>query len=107
MARYEQLANYDMGLVPETVGKTENPNIPWFITMLSAEMVCSGEVFPLSIVERIDLKIWQLVLGRSEMFVATSYLTCIFPKGILTCVDLILTSKVAIRSAGETLSLLE
>ena len=64
MARYEQLANYDMGLVPETVGKTENPNIPWFITMLSAEMVFSGEVFPLSIVERIDLKIWQLVFGN-------------------------------------------
>jgi hypothetical protein len=53
-----------MGLVPETVGKTENPNIPWFITMLSAEMVFSGEVFPLSIVERIDLKIWQLVFGN-------------------------------------------
>lgn len=76
MARYEQLANYDMGLVPETVGRTENPNIPWFITILSAEIWrFLVRYSPLSIVERIDVKIWQLVFGRSEMFVATSCLT--------------------------------
>ena len=77
MARDEQLANFDMGFVPETVGKIENPTIPWFTIMLSAEMgflVGYSPFSDTSIVERIDLNIWFLdVFGRSEMFVATSY----------------------------------